>query len=207
MAALLFIPAGTIYYWQAWIFMAIFEGASIAIGIYLAIKDPKLLERRLNVGPTAETEKSQKIIMCFALVGFIALLVVPAFDQRFGWSPVSTSVSVAGDVLVALGFLFIFFVFKVNSYGASTIQIAEDQKVIATGPYALVRHPMYAGALVMLVGVPLALGSWLGLFILALLLPVLIWRLLEEEKFLAKNLPGYTDYQKRVRYRFIPYIW
>src|SRR5215510_13773762 len=186
MAALLFVPAGTIDYWQAWVFMAVFEGASTAIGIYLAIKDPKLLERRMHVGPTAEKEKNQKIIMFFTIVGFITLLVFPAFDRRFGWSPVSTTVSVAGDVLVALGFLFIFFVFKVNSYGASTIQIAEDHKVISTGPYALVRHPMYAGALVMLVGVPLALGSWLGLFVLVLSLPVLIWRLIEEEKFLAK---------------------
>jgi protein-S-isoprenylcysteine O-methyltransferase Ste14 len=207
MAALLFIPAGTICYWQAWVFMATFGGASSAIGIYLAIKDPQLLERRMHVGPTAETEKNQKIIMVFALVGFIALLVVPAFDHRFGWSTVPPAVSVAGDVLVALGFLFIFFVFKVNSYGASTIQIAEGQKVISTGPYALVRHPMYAGVLVMLVGVPLALGSWWGLCVLALMLPVLIWRLLEEEKFLAKNLPGYTDYQQKVPYRFIPYIW
>src|SRR5262245_22168104 len=207
MAALLFVPAGTIDYWQAWVFMAVFEGASTAIGVYLAIKDPQLLERRMHVGPTAEKEKSQKLIMVFALLGFIALLVVPALDHRSGWSQVPPYVSVAGDVLVALGFLVTFFVFKVNSYGASTIQIAEGQKVISTGPYALVRHPMYAGALVMLVGVPLALGSWWDLTLLALMLPVLIWRLLEEEKFLAKNLPGYTDYQKKVHYRLIPYVW
>ena len=207
MAALLFVPAGTIDYWQAWIFMAVFEGASTAIGIYLAITDPQLLERRMHVGPTAETEPSQKIIMVLALVGFVALLVVSAFDHRLGWSSVSPSVSLAGDALIALGFLFTFFVFKVNSYGASTIQVVEDQKVISTGPYALVRHPMYAGALVMLVGVPPALGSWWGLSVLALLLPVLIWRLLEEEKFLAKNLPGYTEYQQQVHYRLIPYVW
>src|SRR5262249_23065558 len=133
MAALLFIPAGTLEYWQAWVFLAVFAGASIAIGVYLAINDPQLLERRLHVRPTAEKEKSQKIIMSLALVGFIALLVLPAFAHRFGWSPVSPSVSVAGDILVALGFLVTFFVFKVNSYGASTIQIAEGQKVISTG--------------------------------------------------------------------------
>ena len=207
LAALLLIPAGTLDYWQAWVFMAVFTGASSAIGIYLAIKDPQLLERRLHAGPAAEKEKSQKVIMFFALIGFIALLVLPALDHRFGWSPVSPSVAVAGDVLVALGFLLVFFVFTVNSYGASTIQIAEDQKVISTGPYALVRHPMYAGALVMLVGTPLALGSWLGLFVLVLMLPVLMWRLLDEEQFLAKNLPGYTDYQTKVRYRLIPYVW
>jgi protein-S-isoprenylcysteine O-methyltransferase Ste14 len=145
--------------------------------------------------------------MVFALGGFLALLVVPAFDRRFGWSLVPPDVAVAGDVLVALGFLVTFFVCKVNSYAASTIQVAKDQKVISTGPYALVRHPMYAGVLVLLVGMPLALGSWLGLVVLAFLLPVLIWRLLEEEKFLAEHLPGYTDYQRKVRYRLLPSIW
>jgi len=207
MAALLLIPAGTLDYWQASVFIAIFAGASSALGIYLAINDPQLLARRLQVGPTAEQEPRQKIIMVLALGGFLALLVVPAFDRRFGWSPVPPVVAVAGDVLVALGFLVTFFVCKVNSYAASTIQIAEGQTVISTGPYALVRHPMYAGVLVMLVGVPLALGSWVGLGVVALLLPVLFWRLLEEEKFLAKHLPGYTDYQGKVRHRLIPYIW
>jgi protein-S-isoprenylcysteine O-methyltransferase Ste14 len=207
MAVLLFLPAGTSNYWQAWVFMAVFVGASAAITVYLAIKDPKLLERRMNVGPTVEKETTQKIIMFFALIGFIVLFVFPAFDHRFGWSPVPSYISIVGDVLVAFGFLFIFFVFKANTYGASTIQIAEGQKVISTGPYALVRHPMYAGALVMLIGVPLALGSWWGLFMLALIIPVLIWRLLDEEKFLSKNLPGYTEYCQKVRYRLVPFIW
>lgn len=207
MAALLFLPAGTVDYWQAWVFMAVFVGASSAITIYLAKYDPKLLERRMRVGPTVERENAQKVIIVFAMAGFLALLVFPALDHRFGWSPVPAYVSMIGDLLIALGFLFIFFVFKENPYGASTVQIAEGQKVISTGPYALVRHPMYAGALVMLIGMPLALDSWLGLFGLALILPVLIWRLLDEEKFLHKNLPGYTEYTHRVRYRLVPFIW
>jgi protein-S-isoprenylcysteine O-methyltransferase Ste14 len=124
------------------------------------------------------------------MIGCIAVLVFPALDYRFGWSSVPASVSVLGDALIVLGFLFTFFVFRENSYGASTIQIAEGQTVISTGPYALVRHPIYAAALVMLVGVPLALGSWWGLFALLLILPVLIWRLLDEERFLRQNLPG-----------------
>ncbi len=131
--------------------------------------------------------------MVFAMLGFIAMLVFPVLDHRFGWSPVPASVSVLGDALIALGFLFIFFVFRENSYGASTIQIAKGQTVISTGPYALVRHPMYAGALVMLVGIPLALGSWWGLFAL--------------ERFLRQNLPGYTEYQTKVKYRLLPFIW
>jgi protein-S-isoprenylcysteine O-methyltransferase Ste14 len=120
---------------------------------------------------------------------------------------VPASVSVLGDALIALAFLFIFFVFKENSYGASTIQIAEGQTVISTGPYALVRHPMYAGALVMLIGTPLALGSWWGLFAVLLILPVLIWRLLDEERFLRQNLAGYAEYQTKVKYRLLPFIW
>ena len=207
MAALLFIPAGTFGYWQAWLFMAVFVGASATITVYLAIRDPKLLERRMNVGPTAETEPTQKILMFFAMTGFIALFVFPAFDHRFGWSPVPSYVSLAGDALIAFGFLLIFIVIKVNAYAASTIQIAEDQKVISTGPYSLVRHPMYAGALPLLIGVPLALGAWWGLFVLILFIPALIWRLLDEEKFLQKNLPGYTDYCQEVHYRLVPFIW
>jgi len=141
------------------------------------------------------------------MLGFIAMLVFPVLDHRFGWSSVPASVSVLGDALIALAFLFIFFVFKENSYGASTIQIAEGQTVISTGPYALVRHPMYAGALVMLIGTPIALGSWWGLFAVLLILPVLIWRLLDEERFLRQNLAGYAEYQTKVRYRLLPCIW
>jgi protein-S-isoprenylcysteine O-methyltransferase Ste14 len=207
LAALLFIPAWTLAYWQAWLFMAVFVCASGALTVYLAIHDPKLLERRMNVGPRAEKEPTQKIIMVLATLGFIAMLVFPALDYRFGWSPVPASVSVLGDALIALGFLFTFFVFKENSYGASTIQIAEGQTVISTGPYAFVRHPMYAAALVMLLGIPLALGSWWGLFALLLVLPVLIWRLLDEERFLRQNLPGYPEYQAKVKYRLLPFVW
>ena len=207
MAALLFLPAGTLAYWQAWVFLVLFVTASSAIGVYLAIHNPILLERRMNVGPTAEKEKSQKIISFFAFVGFIALLVFPALDHRFGWSPVPPYVSVAGNILVLLGFLLTFVVILENSYAASTIQVAEGQIVVSTGLYAHVRHPMYAGVIPMLVGMPLALGSWWGLFGLILIVPALIWRLLDEEKFLHKNLPGYTAYTQKVRYRLIPLVW
>src|SRR5215813_7979954 len=156
------------------LFLSLFFVASSAIGIYLAIYNPVLLERRMNVGPTAEKETSQKIIILFALLGFIALLVFPALDHRFGWSPVPPYVSVAGDALVALGFLLTFIVILENSYAASTIQVAERQKVVSTGLYAYVRHPMYAGVLPMLVGMPLALGSWWGVFGLVLIVPGII---------------------------------
>jgi len=207
MAALIFLPAGILNYWQGWVFFAFFFVGSSAIGLYLAIYNPVLLERRMNVGPTAEKETSQKVIILFALLGFITLLVLPALDHRFGWSPVPPYVSVAGDALVALGFILTFIVIFQNEYAASTIQVVEGQTVVSTGLYAHIRHPMYAGVLPMLVGMPLALGSWWSLFGLVLAVPAIIWRLVDEEKFLLKNLPGYTEYTQKVRYRLIPFIW
>jgi protein-S-isoprenylcysteine O-methyltransferase Ste14 len=206
-ASLLFIAAGTLDYWQAWTFLAVYFASSFAITIYLMKKDPKLLERRMRGGPTAEKEPVQKIIMFFTSLGFIGLIVFPALDHRLAWSHMPPCVALAGDGLVLLGWLAIFFVFKENTFTSATIELAPDQKVISTGPYALVRHPMYAGALVMLLGIPIALGSWWGVLIIVAILPALIWRLLDEERFLARNLPGYVEYQNKTRYRLIPLVW
>jgi protein-S-isoprenylcysteine O-methyltransferase Ste14 len=204
---LLMVPAGTTRYWQAWVYLTVFIGASLLISLYLLRKDPALLQRRMKGGPTAEKETSQKIIMLLASIGFIALLVVPALDHRLGWSAVPLPVVIVGDMLVGIGFYFIFLVYKENTFGSATIEVAENQKVISTGPYALVRHPMYASALLYLIGTPLALGSYWGLLGVAFMLPVLTWRLINEEKFLGRNLPGYTEYQKKVRYRLVPGVW
>ena len=207
MAALLFVPAWTLDYWQAWTFLAVFFLSSLAITLYLMKKDPKLLERRMSGGPSAEKVATQRIIMSLASLGFICLTVFPALDHRFAWSHMSPYAALAGDLLVVLGYLVVFFVFKENTFSSATIELAPGQEVISTGPYALVRHPMYAGALVLLAGIPIALGSWWGLLVLIAMLPALIWRLLDEEKFLVKNLPGYIEYQKEVRYRLIPLLW
>ena len=207
MASLIFLPAGTLNYWQGWVFFTLFLVASNAIGVYLAIYNPILLERRMRVGPTAEKETSQKIITFFALIGFIAILVFPALDHRFGWSTVPRYVSVVGDILVALGFLLTFIVILQNDYAASTIQVAEGQTVVSTGLYAYIKHPMYAGVLPLLAGIPLALGSWWGVCGLVIIVPGIIWRLLDEEKFLRKNLPGYTEYTNKVKYRLIPFVY
>jgi len=207
MGLLLFVPAGTIRYWKAWAYLAIFSGASLVVSLYLMKNDPALLERRMRGGPTAERETTQKIIMLFASIGFIALLVVPALDHRFGWSAVPVAAVIAGDLLVVTGFYFIFLVYKENTFTSATIEVAENQKVISTGPYALVRHPMYASALLYLVGTPLALGSYWGFLALVFMTPFLIWRLFHEERFLAKNLPGYAEYQKKVRHHLVPYVW
>jgi protein-S-isoprenylcysteine O-methyltransferase Ste14 len=207
MAALLFIPARTLDYWQAWTFLAVYFASSLAITIYLMKEDPKLMERRMSGGPFAEKKTTQKIIMFFASLGFISLVVLPALDHRYAWSHMPPYVSLAGDALVVLGWLAIFFVFKENTFTSATIELAPDQKVISTGPYALVRHPMYAGALVMLLGIPIALGSWWGLLVIVAMMPALIWRLIDEEQFLARNLPGYVEYQNKVQYRLIPLFW
>jgi protein-S-isoprenylcysteine O-methyltransferase Ste14 len=207
MAALVFVPAGTLDYWQAWTFLAVYFAWSLVISLYLMKKDPALMERRMRGGPFAEKEPAQKIIMVITSVGFIGLLVVPAFDHRFGWSHMSPHATVAGDVFLGLGWLAILFVFKENTFSSATIELAPGQRVISTGPYAIVRHPMYAGALVMLLGIPIALGSWWGALVIVAMLPALIWRLIDEERFLARNLPGYVEYQDKTRYRLIPLVW
>jgi protein-S-isoprenylcysteine O-methyltransferase Ste14 len=205
--AALFIPAGTFRYWQAWIFLAFYLMPALAITLYLMVKDRKLLARRMRGGPTAEKLTAQKIIMSIVSVGFIALLVVPALDHRFAWSHTPASVALAGDALMAIGWLAIFFVFRENSFSSATIEIADDQRVVSTGPYARVRHPMYAGALLMLLGMPLALGSWWGVLVFLAMLPALIWRVFDEEKLLTENLPGYAEYRQKVRFRLIPGVW
>ncbi len=204
LAILVFLPAGTLNYWQGWAFLATFTVCSTALTVYMALYDKKLLERRLRAGPRAETETSQKIIMVLVMLGFAALLVFPVLDHRFGWSPVPPYLSLIGDGLIVLGYLFILFVLRENSYAASTIQIADDQRVVSTGPYAVVRHPMYAGALLLIAGMPLALDSWYGLFGILVIVPALIWRLLDEERFLTGNLKGYAEYTSHVRWRLIP---
>jgi len=207
MALLLFVPAGTLHYWQAWVYLAIFAGVSALTTLDLIRKDPALLERRMRGGPTAEKQPTQKVIMLGMSIGFIALLVVPALDHRFGWSAVPLGGAVTGDVLVSLGFYLIFLVYRENTFTSATIEVAENQKVISTGPYARVRHPMYASAILYLLGTPLALGSYWGLAPVVAMMPFLVWRLLAEERFLARNLAGYTDYQKRVHHRLVPFVW
>jgi protein-S-isoprenylcysteine O-methyltransferase Ste14 len=206
-AAAMFVAAWTLDYWQAWLFLAVFFGSSFAIIGFLARHDPKLLERRMNAGPGAEKERSQKIIQVLALVTFFAMLLFPAIDRRYGWSSMPPAVTLIGDILIAIGFLAVFFVFKENPHASSIIEVDAGQKTITTGPYAIVRHPMYSGALVMLFGIPLALGSWWGLLTVIPFTAVLVWRLLEEEKFLTRNLTSYSEYQNKVRFHLLPFIW
>jgi protein-S-isoprenylcysteine O-methyltransferase Ste14 len=207
MGFLLFVPAGTIHYWQAWAYLVIFNGASVLTTWYLLTKDPALLRRRMRGGPIAEKRMTQRVIMLCTSVGFIALLAVSALDHRFKWSRVPIAVVAAGDALVAVGFYFIFLVYRENTFTSATIDVVENQIVISTGPYSIVRHPMYASASLYLLGTPLALGSYWGLLVVAGMIPLLMWRLFDEERFLATNLRGYQEYLEKVRHRLVPYVW
>jgi protein-S-isoprenylcysteine O-methyltransferase Ste14 len=206
-AALLFIPIWTLNYWQAWVFLIVLSISVFTITLYLAKNDPKLLERRVSAGAMAEKERSQKIIQFVAQIAFILVFLVPAIDHRFSWFLVPAYVSIIGDLLVVIGLLIVFFVFKENTFTSAIIEVNTKQKVISTGPYAMVRHPMYIGAIIMLLGVPLALGSLWGELAVILISLVIIWRLIDEEKYLEKNLLGYKEYKNKVKYRLVPYIW
>jgi len=202
--ALLFIPAWTFNYWQAWTYLAVVMASISAIVAYLIKNDPALLARRVN---NTEVVQSQKFIHFFVNLVFAATSVVSALDHRFGWSAVPTEFVIAGDFLVALGMLIIFFVFRENTFTASTVQVAPDHKVISTGLYGLVRHPMYVGGLIFIFGIPLALGSWWGVLTFIPITILIVLRTLNEERFLVKNLSGYTGYRGKVKYRLIPFVW
>ena len=207
MAVLLFLPAWTLDWWQAWVFWAVFGAACLVITLALLRNDPALVERRLRAGPTAEREASQKLIQTGTVLIVIATFVTPALDHRFGWSSVPPAVSIAGNVMVVVGFWMIYRVFQANSFASSTVEISSGQTVISTGPYGIVRHPMYSASLLLFAGIPLALGSWWGLIPAGLILPILAARLLAEESFLVRSLAGYVDYRKKVRWRLLPLIW
>ena len=207
MGLLLFGTAGTVRYWQAWTYLALFFACAALITIYVIRRNPALLERRMRGGPSAEQRPAQKVVQVFSALGFVGLHIVPALDHRYGWSTVPSVAALVGDVLLVIGFYFILLVYKENTFASATIEVAADQKVISSGPYAIVRHPMYASALLLLLGTPLALGSYWGFVPLAATLPFLLWRILDEERLLAGQLPGYAGYQRQVRFRLLPRVW
>lgn len=205
--ALLFLPAWTFDYWQAWVFIVVLTITSSIPTIYLALKNPAALQRRMQAGPTAETRPVQKIIASITLLSLPAVMVFSAFDHRFGWSPVPMAVSVIGNVLLAIGIGIAGLVVIQNSYAAATIMIEADQKVITTGLYRFVRHPLYVGVLITMIGLPLALDSWWGLAVLIPDVIAFVLRILDEEKMLKQELYGYVKYTQKVQYRLVPYVW
>ncbi len=207
--AIIFLSAGTWNYWQGWAFLCVFIPPPTLLFLYFMRFDRGLIERRMRGRETVPEQK--RLILVIGLLFFGAFLL-PGFDHRFGWSrrlvgDVPVWVTVVAMALTAAGFMLIFWVMRVNSFAGRTIQVDEGQKVISTGPYAWVRHPMYLGCVVFATAVPLALGSWVALPVFALQIPFYMLRLLNEEKVLRTELPGYTDYCRKMRYHLIPFVW
>ena len=203
----LFWPAGTFHYWQAWVFIFVFIFATMGPSIYLAVKMPDALQRRMKAGPFAETRPLQKVIMAGTIFSVAAVLVLSAFDHRFGWSTVPTAVVVIGNVAVFAGLTMTQFVIIQNNYAGATITVEADQQLVSTGLYGFVRHPMYFGTLVMMLGTPLALDSYWGLVVVAPALLILAFRITDEEKMLREELDGYREYTQKVPYRLVPGVW
>jgi len=207
LAIVLFVCAGTTRYWQGWVYLLLLFLMAGGITVDLMRRDPALLERRMKGGPTAEPRPLQRFLVLGASVGFFGLIVISALDFRYKWSIVPLTAVVTGDVLFVVGCLLIARVYRENTFTSATIGIVEGQRVISSGPYAIVRHPLYASALVYLAATPLALGSYWGLLALVFMLPFLVWRLVDEEHLLVRELPGYADYRRQVRYRLVPLVW
>jgi protein-S-isoprenylcysteine O-methyltransferase Ste14 len=204
MGMILFLPAGTFAYWQAWVWIAIwFVPASLLIAHYLKT-DPALIERRIRM---KEKEKTQRNIMNVAFILFIIAFLIPGFDRRHGWSFVPLPIVLIADCFILIGYLLFVRVLKENRYASRTIEVVKEQHVVTTGPYAIVRHPMYVAALTIYLFSPLALGSYLALPFCALYIPILVARILNEEKVLRKELAGYEEYMQKTRFRLIPNVW
>ena len=199
-----FLPAGTLRYWQAWMYMGTLFLPMFVLFAYLLKNDPALLERRMR---TKEKEVPQSLIITFSIPVYLAAFILPGFDIRYGWSNVPAIVSILADLFVFTGYMTFFLVLRENSYASRVIEVEEEQKVISTGPYALVRHPMYSGMLLMYLSSPLALGSYWAIIPASLIVIVLVARIRNEEKVLLRDLPGYADYQQQTRYRMIPWVW
>jgi len=199
-----FLSAGTIRYWHAWVFLAILFIPMFFVLLYLLRYDPALLERRMR---TREKEVPQKLIIKLSMIPFVAAFLVPGLDYRFGWSSVPVAVVIAADTVVFCGYIFFFFVLRENSYASRVVEVEKEQKVISTGPYAYIRHPLYSAVLLIYLFSPLALGSFWALIAMIPLPFVLILRIKNEESLLKEKLVGYEEYTGKVRYRLIPGIW
>ena len=198
------LPAGTLNYWEVYVYFGILIVPMLFVLMYFLGKDPRFLERRSR---GAEKVKEQKLIQLINLPVFIAAFIIPGLDKRFGWSDIPPEVIIATDVVILGGYFIIFMVFRQNSYASRIIEIDKEQKVITTGLYGIIRHPMYLGVLIMYLPTPLALGSYWGLIPMGLLPVALVFRILNEEKVLSEKLEGYKDYCRKTKYRLIPYIW
>jgi protein-S-isoprenylcysteine O-methyltransferase Ste14 len=204
---LLFLSAGTVHYWQAWVFLGVFAVVTSLPSLYLSRIDPAAIERRRRAGPSAESRPVQKAVMTGIMASFAAVLVVAGLDYRYGWSTVPAWLSILGDLMVAVGLGTTILVVFQNRYAAATITVEEGQPIVTTGLYGIVRHPMYSASVVMMIWMPLALASYWALFVVLIGIALLIVRIIDEEKLLSEQLGGYDDYMHRVRYRLVPLVW
>ena len=199
-----FVPAGTLDYWEAWVYCAVLLVPCVFVLTYLLRKDPELLARRIRLN---EKEPAQRrIIRASGLIFFTGFLI-PGLDHRFGWSDIPVEAVLAANILVILGYVLVFLVFKENPFASRVVEVEPDQRVISSGPYALVRHPMYLGTSIMWLATPIALGSYWALPVFLILPTVLVYRIMNEEEVLQRELPGYREYTQTVKYRLIPGIW
>jgi protein-S-isoprenylcysteine O-methyltransferase Ste14 len=199
-----FLPAGTFRFWQAWVYMAVLIIPMLSVMLYFMKHDPELLDRRLRV---REKERSQKAVVALSYPAFLAAFLLPGLDRRFGWSSVPAAVVAAADLAVLVGYALFVLVIRENSYASRIIEVEAKQRVISTGPYAIIRHPMYVANLLIYLSSPLALGSFWALIPAVFMPAVIVARILNEEKTLMEKLEGYEDYLRRVRYRLIPGVW
>ncbi len=199
-----FLPAGTLAYWQGWVYIAILYIPMIFMVRYLLKNSPDLLERRLRL---REREPQQQWIIILSSVVYILAFLLPGFDHRWGWSHVPLWLAILGQALVLAGYGVIVLVFRENRYAARVVDVEEEQQVISSGPYAMVRHPMYTGTMLMVLATPLALGSWWALIPAAAVIPALVARIHNEEAMLSRELKGYEEYRQRVKYRLVPGVW
>lgn len=202
LSLIFFLPAGTLRFWQAWIYLSIFSITTIFMVVYFSIKSPELLTRRSDF---REQKTVQKIPSFLKL--FLLMYLIPGLDFRFNWSTVPVWLVIAANIIVCLGYVFIIIVFNENSYASSVIKLENKQSVISTGPYAVIRHPMYAGMLLMTLFTPPALGSYWAFIPCMLFVPWLYLRIRNEEATLLNGLPGYVEYCEKVQYRLFPFIW
>ena len=204
MGLMLFLPAGSLNFWQAWVFMAVLFTPVIFVVSYFLKNDPALLIRRMRF---KEKNSQEKLIIKMSKLLFFVGFLIPGFDYRYGWSNVPAWLVIISDIIIFLGYAIVFFVFRENSYTSRIIEVQKGQKIITTGPYSIVRHPMYVGVILMYLFMPLALGSYYALIFFIPVIAVVIARALDEERVLLKGLKGYKAYMKKVRYRLIPGVW
>jgi len=207
LALLLFLPAWSVRFWEAWVYWILFFFCELLGTLYFLKRDPALVESRLKFGPTAEHEKSQKVIQAMFTVLACAVWVVPGIERRFHTSVIPRPFVLVADAIVVAGFVIACTALRENSYAFSVIEVKAGQRVVSTGVYAIVRHPMYAGGLLMLLATPPALGSLWALVFAVALCGVVAARLMDEERYLSRNLAGYKEYCGKVPYRLIPSVW